>query len=482
MNKEWFVLIDGYHKGPFSLKELEDMYRQKSLAPETMIWREGNASWSEIQKVMSGLEKARANAGLKSKKPTPTKTTRTDVPPSLPKDIAHLGPVKKPTPKTQEEDFNSRPPPIPLDALLNPSGKGDVFNESAQRQRALQAKYKLTFTILIILAFFGIATWFATHENKNNIQIKARGVMPIYVDRMQEAAQSPSSEAIISLALAMDGKSVYVAINKSEEMTAEMTLTPVNKRVMGISDVEIKITGEIIHHMGEFTKIKFVKGSQFFPGEYNVHFKAQVKSKLLKNAKFLENVGPLASLNKTIDIKTVALLYSGTPREFEKKIIEYHDKVTEEQLTPLYSKLESLKTMQSLLNKMMEDYVLDLYKIKNGSEIKNFEKKYIKEISPIVQSMMVEALESNKKLKEQTPSLEARDLYDFQERLVLFGKNIGELASDIITETQSTKKINDQSRTNLRNKFEQRYKVIKDALAQKVIEHEGKIENFKKKI
>ena len=107
---------------------------------------------------------------------------------------------------------------------------------------------------------------------------------------------------------------------------------------------------------------------------------------------------------------------------------------------------------------------------------------YIKEISPIIQSMMVEALEYNKAQKDKELTLSQQNLLNYYERLVLFGKNIGELASDIITDTQKLKILTEKDRSALRNKFEVRYKVIKDALAQKVNEHEGKIEIYKRKI
>jgi hypothetical protein len=234
------------------------------------------------------------------------------------------------------------------------------------------------------------------------------------------------------------------------------------KRSLGTEDVEILVRGVIKDHLGEYGKMQLTKGSQFVPGEYDIDFTGRKMHFLNRQFKFLNGIGFFKKLNTTYNYKTTALIYAGTPREFEKKLLEYRESIVNEKLKPFNEKLERIQTLGAMLNKTMEDYLSALGAMKKPKDIVTFEKQYMKEISPILQSLVVAANEIAKKSEAFDDSMASKvGSYKGQ---VLLGKQLGEMASDMITETGKQKKLTDVEKKALQIKFESRYKFIKQQI------------------
>jgi hypothetical protein len=102
----------------------------------------------------------------------------------------------------------------------------------------------------------------------------------------------------------------------------------------------------------------------------------------------------------------------------------------------LQDKLESLQTLKSLLEKNMELFSANLKKSTNGKSFVHFEQDYIKEISPIVQVLVMTAHAD----LEKDPEYKS-----LNEAIINLGKRIGELASEMIRQVSSLKKIDTSS-------------------------------------
>lgn len=181
-------------------------------------------------------------------------------------------------------------------------------------------------------------------------------------------------------------------------------------------------------------------------------------------------------MSRSFSYEDTVLLYQGTPKDFEKKIQEFNESVKEERLAPFTQRAEILKTVYSLLNKTTEKYVAILYKSSKPKDVAKFETDYMVEISPIIQSIMVSALEENKKLSSDANADQKQR--EFNNAIVLIGKNIGEMASDMITETQGLKTLTEMQKNSLRSRMEERYKSIK----QQVIHEISQVDQDAKKI
>lgn len=467
MNKEWFVLKDSHHEGPYSSNELMEMYRQKTINAHTLVWKEGIGEWKEMRTLLKAEAPPVPTVSLSEPKLPP-------LPSSLP--TKKTEPVKKTAPLVKHI-ADEMPPPVPLDAILDPGGKSNIFKP----KKVNKAHSKVWMLLLVFGAFVAICVWFLNDPSEHSsAQIKIRGVMPVYVERLQDAATSNLESFQASMALSMDAKTIYVSINRSGSIITKIKLHSIPKRVLAVDEVEIALQGTVENHLGTFGKLKFIKGKQFYPGEYEMEFVGKRIHPITQKFPFLKTFPVIKNLNQTLSFSNRVLLYSGTPREFEKKLLEYQEKVLEEKLTPANATLETMKTYSSLLNKTTEEYVDLLYKMKSGSEISKFEKKYINEISGIIQAMMVEALDKNKKLEATNQAEEFKLLYKNNLAVIDIGKSIGEMASDMITETKSKKSLNDKTRHAMRADFEKRYKAIKDRISSFTSATQKEIEDIKK--
>ena len=470
MNKEWFIFKGTHHLGPFSLAEMEEFFTIGEINAQSLVWREGAEKWEALSKSRE-LEFLIKNRGKKPQMPDtnpapPVKKAKAlpDLPPELP-DLPddppppfmpkflhpHDGPV------VAEDDFDE-PPPIPLDALLNPLGKRPVFKK---KESFYSANSKLILGLMAAI-FIVVVGWFFLNEKSSSIQIRVKGVMPVYVEKLQEIAAQKTPSIVVSMALSLDGKSLYASTNKDGEILTIIKLKSIPKRVLGTTDVELMVRGVIRDHVGEYDKMQLVSGPQFIPGEYYIDFTGRKVFFLNRWFKVLNRIGFFKKLNTTYNYQTTALIYAGTPREFEKKLLEYQESITNEKLKPFNDKLERIQTFSSLLNKTVEDYLLYLEKIKKPKEISSFEKQYIKEVSPIIQELVNAAHDMSKMSEAQDFDTRYRvATYTSQMQL---GKQIGEMASDMITVTGGLKKINDEEKFKLKKQFEARYKTIKSQI------------------
>ncbi len=466
MNKEWFIFKGTHHLGPFSVKEMEEFVSREELNAQSLVWREGAEKWEALGKnkeLMHLVHKSSPDAGKKIQPQLP------DLPPDVPSwsddiidDVPPPLPGKLPKSQPMMKAESDEPPPIPLDALLDPEGKKGVFKKESRS--FFGPKVILG---LIVVSFLVVVAWFYTNEQSSAIQIRIKGMMPVYLEKLQEVATQKIPSFAMTMALSLDGKTLYASANKEGEIVSIIKLQSLPKRMLGTEDVEITVKGVIRDHLGEFARMQLTKGPQFIPGEYSINYTGRRIHFLNRKFKFLSEMDFFKGLNTTYTYQTSALIYAGTPREFESKLAQYRERISEEQLKPYTDKLERLQTFLSLLTKTMENYILTLETVKRSKDMDGFERNYIKEVSPIIQSLVVAANENSKR-----PGIDMEDPRNSiasDKTQVNLGKQIGELASDMITETQKLKTFSLAEKNALRAKFEGRYKVVKGQIDANIV-------------
>lgn len=480
MNKEWFIFKGTHHLGPYSVKEMEDFYKSGELTAQSLVWREGAEKWEALSKskdfqylligANTPLELPKTNQSKKSALPSLPELPDLpddDAPPPMPPGI--LKQAERPL-QDDSMDMPDIPPPIPLDAILNPNGIPKDF------EKKTKAPSKLIFSVVVAL-FVMVVGWFYMNEQNSQVQLRVKGIMPIYLERLQETATQNTPSINLSLALSLDGKTVYASTNKDGEILSIIKLKSIPKRTLGTEDVELLVRGVIKDHLGVFSRMQLTKGSQFVPGEYSVDFTGRRLHFLNRKFPFLNDIEFFKGMNTTFTYETDALIFAGTPREFEKKISEYGETIVTEKLKPYTDKLERFQTFQSLLNKTMEDYLIVLEDMKKPKDIEAYEDKYTKEVSPVLQSLVVEAYEISKKESTAVLTNESSAVATYTQQ-VQVGKQMGELASDMITETGKLKKISAEDKTQMRTKFETRYKNIKTQIEGHIVKLQEEIQKI----
>lgn len=484
MNKEWFVFKGTHHLGPFSLAEMEEFFRSGEINEQSLIWKEGSEKWEPVSKTRAFefLFKPAAPAPVIEPVSEESEDFESDEDdespppfsiPSLPKT-----PVEAVTHHSKDhiDLFNDDlPPPIPLDAIIDPKGqiraKVKTTAKTDKRKKLILAIGAAFFTCIVL--------WYATTQREASIQLRIKGLMPIYLEKLEMTATKASSNFNVALALSLDSQTLWGSTNFSGNIDTIIKMNSIPKKVLGTDEVAVMVKGEFINHVGKFNRMILTHGSKFLPGEYTVHAEAREIHFLNKHFKMLSGIAFFKSLNKTYSYDGTTLIYPGTPREFEKRLDEYSSTIVGEQLKPYQDKLERIQTFESLLNNTSQNYLMELEKAKTGKSISSFENKFMKEFSPLLQSLVVKAneLSNDPKLSEEDNAPGAISPYKAQ---VLLGKQIGEMASDMITKTESFKKLTDKDKSDLKAEFDKRARSIKVQIDSNIKALEEKIQSLSK--
>lgn len=460
MNKDWFIFKGTHHKGPFSVEEVAAFYQAKEISAQTLIWKEGAEKWEPLSKVQA--------FGFLFHKQTQVPVTPVGVPAILadaPPPLPHIPslPQKAPVAVLKEvtDDLEEElPPPIPLDALLDPNGDQKLnFDSSSDNLRKKPSRVSKYFLFGVAIIFIILVGWFGLNEKQSAINFRIKGIMPVYLEKLEMTATKVTPKFEVAMALSLDSQALYASTNYDGDIQAVIKLTSIPRRVLGTEDVAVSVRGEFKNHLGKFTRMNLTQGSRFLPGEYKVSVEARQQHFINRTFRKLSGIGFFKSLNKTYSYEGETLIYAGTPREFEKKMADYKETLLAELQKPFIDKLERIQTFESILNQTSQNYLMELEKAKTGKSINSFERKFIKEISPLLQSLVVKAneLAQDPRFNEEgKPGV----ISPYKEQ-VLLGKQIGEMASDMITKTSKLKKLTDKDKLSLKQEFDRRSRAIK---------------------
>lgn len=458
MNKVWFIFKGTHHLGPFSVEEIAAFYQAKEITEQTMIWKEGSEKWELLLKVSEFsflFHKEMPKPAVPLDQPAVPEELPPPLPPipSLPKKIPKIVSTEAEPSLAVQDDL---PPPIPLDAILDPTGEQKLNFDKKPKQSSRSSKYVLFGVAVIFIILMGR---FWLNEQQSAINLRIRGVMPVYHERLEMTASKITPKFEVAMALSLDGQTLYASTNKSGDIQTVIKLTSVPRRVLGTEDVVVTVKGDLKNHVGKFMRMNLSKGARFLPGDYTVHAEGREVHFINRHFKSLSGLGFFKSLNKSYVYDGEALIYSGTPREFEKKMADYKEILIAELQRPYQDKLERIQTLESLLNQTSQNYLMELEKAKTGKTISNFERKFIKEISPLLQSLVVKGheLAQDPKFNEEGKT---GVIAPYKEQ-VLLGKQIGEMASDMITKTSTYRQLTEKDKLALKAEFDRRSRTIK---------------------
>lgn len=410
MKKEWYIFINSGHIGPYSLIEMKAFYDKRDIKENTMIWREGMKEWLPLKKVDLFTQLS------------------DDVPPPLPPEIFNL-------PKTVET--------LSIPSILQPApeevyegGITSAVKIKSQIPRNLLAS--LVFVIILVAGIF-------IYKETATPDLRIKGISPYNREQLENQLAIDAKNMSFAVALSMDKGNLWIASNQKENLSVTIDLAADTKRLLGDENQAeglVRLQGMIVNHLGHFTKMQILKGTKFFPGEYNVHIKGKKIHWLNKYLKLNKHE---LDLPFVFDFKT--LIFSGNSREFERKLVERRLEKVNKLVKPLQDKMEALQTLKSLLNKNMEIFTVNLEKSNTGHDFAGYEKSYIKDVGPIVQVIVLAAhADLQKDVEHKT----------LNEAIVDIGKRIGEEVSEMINEVNALKKIESKTRNKLHDYYQKK--------------------------
>ena len=439
MKKEWYIFINASHIGPYSLAEMQVFHEKRDIKDNTLIWREGMHEWRPYNKVPE------------------FSVLSDDLPPPIPVENTPL--------------IGSIPKTSTIPSMLLPKDFKIKVEEpviATSKLNSFKINPKLLLKILAALGLIVIACGaFIIHQTSSAPDLHIKGVSPFNREQLEHQITIDENTLSFASALSMDKGTLWVATNQKENLSVTIDLKSEPSRLLAPQDteeVEVRLQGMIINHLGHFTSMRIMKGQSFYPGEYKVHIKG----------KKIHWINQFLKLNKhelnqefTYDFK--CLIYSGNTKEFERKLLERKVDKVNKLLKPWQEKLESFGTLRSLLDKTMEIFIINIEKAHDGKSFSGFEKNYIEDVSPILQSLV---------FASTTDLDKDAEFKIYNEAIVEIGKKIGAFASEIITQMSGLKKIDLKMKTKQREHFQGKSEDISQLIKNNTSIIENKIKDF----
>lgn len=472
MNSEWFLFKGTHHIGPFTSQEIEVMFKRGDILKTVLVWREGEASWEPLFK-MTDFQFLLTSESIESNPesdiipsvPTSTKIVVNKVkklPEPLKSNLREIPKDKTVTNFKLQIIEDDLPPPLPLDVFeqkLNPSNSTGL--DFSRKFTGVEGKDYSRFSLIgIMIACIAVFIWYFVFQAQDSVHFKIRDLMPQYVEKLEVNAAKVSLTPTISMALSMDGRTLYMSSNSSKELDIAAKLRTVKNRVLGKSEGELLLRGKVIDHLGSFDKMYFTNGQEFAPGDYD--YEIHVTEKHFLNMYFPAfSKFPFAKkLNKKYTLKGTDLIYASSPREFASKIKIYKDGELGLIVRPIKENIERLATISSLLTQMTNQYIELAPKMKTGSDTKLFVNFHQQKIAPLLQSLIVDPATADGKYNE-------------------YIKDVSGLALTIITKSSTFKKIKPKDREILIMHINKDVELINMKIEQETKILEEKLKNIK---
>jgi len=412
--------------------EMKAFYDKRDIKETTLVWKEGLKEWLPLGK-----------ADLFS-------PVLNDVPPPLPPDVFNLKPQST-TVKNISLPSLFQTPSVPT----GPAEEAAPLSVGIQHGSVVKV---ISLFVAVIIIVAGILVY----KDSRVPNLHIRGISPYNREQLENQLAIDERNMSFALALSMDRSNLWITTNQKNNLSVTIDLHANPKRILAEdnqNEILVRLQGMVVNHLGHFTTMKILKGSRFYPGEYNVHIKGKKIHWLNQYLKLNKH-----ELNQPFEMDFKTLIYSGNSREFERKLVERHVEKINKSLKPWQDKLEAMQTLKSLTEKTLTIFGVSLANSTKGKDFVTFEQNYIKEIAAIVQVIVLAAHDEIEK---------GPDYKIANEAIIGIGKRLGEMASDMITKITNIKKLD----LKTKNKWRQSYQVKTDSLLSFIQNNITQVEN-----
>jgi hypothetical protein len=271
--------------------------------------------------------------------------------------------------------------------------------------------------------------------------------------RLQTIAHSLSyKKTLVGVALGKKDQKVWLSSNRKGPYSLILQFSSIEEKILGDGNVVFSGSCLLLNHWCQIKRIKINEGQNLEYGYYKAKVKGFYQKE--KEGPFNKVLG-LLNLENQNDLEKRAffyendvLLYRGIPSHFLKELKVLKSKSFEKNLAFYREKIEELKTLKALANKMMELYSKVLSEIRVGRKISRFEGKYAVIVGPLLRELILDNKEKFEVMKEKNV---ARSKY--YRKIFIYGRKVGSLASEMVVRTSKIKKISGKVKLRLLKSF-----------------------------
>lgn len=394
-----------------------------------------------------------------------------DLPPDLPVDLL---PDLPPVPTTYGEEKNDDKV-TGNDSDNNEGDHKDKLNLDYTRSEenlSFQLSH-LRFYVSIGIGLIGFIVFVSYLWSALSSTPRAFGLSKSNRDAIIHVSQQPFNKKILhKIRPTTDLSSLWLGSNFPGEGWAMLRLHSKVGRYMDEAPVELFAQGSYANGLTFFDEIEIVKGEGIVQGEYDYTLELIPGGKALRWNMFLKKIPVIGSLfrsNRAMgeQILKGSLLLSGLPlKEFNRKLDNYRRSLNHNIVLPLKELRQRYQTFLGLLEQMNDLYDKIIGHISEGRSIYLFEKEYNRQIGPMFRDLIIGCNRRHLSTLNINPEIS-------EEYLILtdFGKEIGELASYMVTETKKVKRLDKAISIAIKAKMQRKV----DELMKKGLNHISEI-------
>ncbi len=509
MEKNWFILEEGQHKGPFSSPELVDFFVNGKITEADMLWKDGEDDWKplrEFEEVMTMIEfqgtsldinvsdvdlakyrnkkskkhmaqqQAKAKAELLKHSeeldqteppPLPDLPTESEdelpAMPMLPEEEAPQETAQVEAAQDVEQVLNEEPiTEAPQEESLPPNTAPDI-----KKKNLLLPLKKLSTQIRTALSQITGKQWAMTFVSFTFLIVSLSFAFKGNDwDQWIINYPKPLQEKFLKTLKHKDGlrgdffwdfseKKLYGVINRGGTGIIEVEFRAIKNKILGKELAIIKAKGRIEKNQISFDAIEFEAGLEILPGHYTYTFKGHQSSVLINLVEYFDYKG-LAGFEKNLESSGESIFYESSEELFTEALTRFNAKKKARELRPLQELLQQYKTFFSLLSELNNTYQVHLDTIKTGSQIKRFERQYMEKIGPLLQGLILDNYRTKDQLNEK--NLEQANMYT---QLISYGKNITSLAVEMSRKTKGLGKLKEEMKNELLTTFSVKVEALK---------------------
>ncbi|MCO4792294.1 MAG: DUF4339 domain-containing protein [Bacteriovoracaceae bacterium] len=364
-----------------------------------------------------------------------------------------------------EDDYEEEIPQVEVPSLPVEDDEviGVVQETPLSEVEAMQAKREKKTEFLIhsvwaiaCLFFITISLYvgFGVKQRKEHFTGLKKADYQRLSTRSKKATSGSLEKLTFDIGVGVDQQSIWISGNRKGPAGLFLSMRSVDQNILGLGPILVTSTSELKEGVAHFDKFDILKGNKFYPGLYEFHFQVFDTSLKHRFTLFLKNIPLLGSLpfvssfKGITDIKKQVLFWGGNVSEFKEKLATYKKKNKEYLARPIKQRIEAYSTLTNLSLKIFTLYDKALIKMKRGKDILEFEKTYGTQVAPLLQGIILDNIKKQKNIKDQSPKEEKN-----YNKLIMYGRHVGEFAADIVTETRKIKKLSKKRKRYLTSKF-----------------------------
>lgn len=457
MEKEWFVYQKDHHKGPFNTEDINRMFSAGDLLEVDFVWKEGLSDWTLIRDV-----KPRVLNIPREKVIQITRMFEDDE--ELPPDLPDL------PDEAYEESFL---PPIPDEEIDKPnvvSGLSErveleerkvekPFNKVIQEDEPEKREFKLLPFLFMGLVLIFLSTFLFVKEEKSApVSISASTKL-----KLEKIIKYPISSGVKIRVLPFENsKGLWVATNFDGVLDLTFTLSSLPHKILSKNRIKVHGFLNTENNWGKLNEWTYDRGVKLYPGYYELSLHGVKRGWMnrvyieLKNLPLFKQIPFIKDYQSEVTYKDKILMSGLVHSQFNKKLNEFWNVINRAKSFSIEKKVESYRTFDSLLDQIYYIYKSTVSRIVSTKEMDKFELKYAKTIGPMMRALILENYHLYEKLKFKKPN-DAKEYFHLFE----YGKDIGEMVSNMLTHTKKIKILNPETKLILLNKYKSEINSLK---------------------